>query len=569
MDDFPIEIIDCISSFLDQNTLKRTLFVSRAFQASAEYHSGAFRNFIIKSPFQQSSRFRQRLKGDDEKDVFTKFLDTYNGHRFRYLRYVEVHTAFPTLKYLEEDPDDFPCRESPEELMEKDEIFTKQIDRVFQTLKFVDSRQSKGQIELCIVTPVQWVDADFCHHRVSSAWRVHLLSPSRLPQLDCVRSLTICNPQDSEYINSGKFDEEDFRYDSRLDWRVLLDVASRCPNLEYLGCQTGSREETVSPENREKWHFERDYDACIAATRKDFAAAAQELTLPASLKNVQLDFLNPLWKHIAEQRGAGPEFIDPLQYDPFSTSLRTLATNLRRVDLRVMADQTLFCGQSSITYWPNLEFLNTTFHLRTPSGSWYFRGPDGQGESDIGYAITDTMRPPFSDDNDEDIRWHDERRQEFAPSDSYVPMTTFRAVPNDHVITPFLSAFAKAASEMHALRAAVLWAPINHRAWGLAYTIPNEIRPLDVSSGIPHSSFRQIWWSVGGWRPKPSLHRLLQGIGATMHGEELHEYWGSEESDEGMLLGRVFEQSFAAFPRRDGPGPRDHLVKDWYSRTMS
>jgi hypothetical protein len=217
MNDFPIEIIDRISSFLDLGTLKRTLFVSRAFQASAEYHSGAFRDFVFKSPVQQAPRFLQRLQEQSKKDVFSKFLDIYSSNRFRYLRYVKVHTAFPALRYLEEDPDDLPCRES------------------------------------------------------------------------------------------------------------------------------------------------------------------------------------------------------------------------------------------------------------------------------------------------------------------YVP--TFRTVPNDHVIIPFLTAFAKATSQMHALRAAVLWTPIENRAWGLAYTRLNESRPLETLSGMPYMPFRQIWWSVGDWRPQLSLHRLLQGIGATVHGERLQEYW--------------------------------------------
>jgi hypothetical protein len=318
----------------------------------------------------------------------------------------------------------------------------------------------------------------------------------------------------------------------------------------------------------EQWHFERDYDACVSDTRIGFAAAAHELTLPASLTNMQLDFLNQLWNHMAEQRGGGPDYTGQHRYDPFSTGLRTLTTNLRHLDLRVMADETLFWLSSSETSWPNLELLNVVFYLRAPSGCWYFRGPAGEGETNVGYTVTDSMRPPLDDENDEDRRWHEERRNEDARGNSEIIIPTFRTVPNNHVITPFLTAFAKATSKMHALRAAVLWTPIENVAWGLAYTRPNESRPLETLSGMPYMPFRQIWWSVGDWRPQPSLHRLLRGTGATMHGERLQEYWDSEESKDGMLTATAFERSFAAFPRSNGPGPRDPLIQKWYPRTM-
>jgi hypothetical protein len=184
MNDLQPELIDRISSFLEHDDLKRTPFVSPPFQAAAERYSGAFADFTFKN-------------NDADRKVFSS---TYSARRLRYLRYIELHTEFSRLKHGDADPYDLPCRESHAELSAKDESFTSQVQRMFETIKQAETKANlahdgSGQIQLTILTPIRWVDPSFCRHRVSSAWRVHLLRPHDLPDLHSIRGLSICNPE--------------------------------------------------------------------------------------------------------------------------------------------------------------------------------------------------------------------------------------------------------------------------------------------------------------------------------------------------------------------------------------
>jgi hypothetical protein len=225
MTGFPAELIDRICAFLEHDDLKRTLLVSPYFQVASERHSGAFSSFTFRN-----------------NDVDTEtFLSTYSGRRLSYLRYVEIHTNFPSLELWDADPNELPCRGSQEELLAKDESFTEQVRRAFETMKKAEDEANRahygsGRSQLTILTPIQWVDQCFCRHRVSSAWRVHLLRPDDLPELRSIRGLSICNPELSA-IEAGYN-----RAINRLDWRVLVDVASRLPNLQHLGSRLGQEE---------------------------------------------------------------------------------------------------------------------------------------------------------------------------------------------------------------------------------------------------------------------------------------------------------------------------------------
>ncbi|KAF2682517.1 hypothetical protein K458DRAFT_419927 [Lentithecium fluviatile CBS 122367] len=528
MNDFPPELIDRISSFLEHDDLKRTLFVSPSFQVASERHSGAFNSFTFRN-----------------NDVDSKaFLSTYSGRRLPYLRYIEVHTDFPSLQPWDAYPDELPCRESQDELLAKDESFTKQVQSVFVTIKKAENEASlahygSGKTQLTILTPIRWVDPSFCRHRVSSAWRVHLLRPQDLPKLSSIRALSICNPEVSTRRDGDRCAI------TRLDWRVLVDVASRLPNLEYLGSRLGIEEWRLPDVDPTRRHFEYDFEGGARDSRVGFAKALGEMLLPATLRNVQLDFLNDLEEHLHAEEGGGPNLVSPATYDLFSSSLRSLASNLRRLDLRLKADSALFWpaqGGADASF-PNLEFSNIMFHPMTPSGSWYFHGFDGEGGHDIGYPVTDNMYPPLDSSNPRDANWHFKDILGIIISPH-----CFRKVPNEDTMHAFLEAFAKAAGNMHALRAFSLWSPLAYgSAWGIAYARPGEQATL-YSPSEDFSSSRQLWWKVGRWRPSASLHKLFQHIGRVGYGEELIEHWNNEADDSGWTDQETFIESLAAFP---------------------
>jgi hypothetical protein len=564
MNELPQELVDRISYFLARDDLKIALLVSRKFQYATERASGAFACFTFTN---HDSKERE------------SFLDRFSGRRFRYLRKVEVYTKFPALKprklqqaihvkrRKKRDPSPEPepgsCRESLEDLAKKDEVFTDQVVKALEAIKTVEDTRDEqiGRMQLMVFTPTRQIHRCYCDHRRYSSWRVHLLSPERISKLHSVKGLSICNPGLELYI--------DERTQSKIDLRVLVDLAARCPNLEYLGCKLGVDEWTNSADTIE--HFKHNYEACIRDTRNNFADAVRGVRLPTSLRYVQLDFVNHIYDAISEQRRPPPNLIGREPYDPFSSSLRLLSSQLRKMEIRVMADKTLFWPHEStlVSSWPNLESLNVMFHLGSPSGLWYFQSPSADRRYDKGHLLQEEPAYPPLENNRKDDEWH------FASADrSPSNSPTFRVIPIEETMAPFLKSFAKAAATMPKLKEALLWAPLEFHpnvedeeeeeeeaeeepeeedldcaaialypdeslAWGITYVAPGG---LAFDGGENDSSARQLWWRVGQWRPSKELHQLFQMIGKAQHGHQLMEYWSDSEYGNGLVAQEWFSR---------------------------
>ena len=272
MDRLPQELIDRISCHLSIEDLKQTLTVSRKFQLAAEWNSGVFRT--------------AKLTGGES---FERFLDTYCSHRLRYLQYVQFNTNFPALEWDEERRPR--CRETADELRAMDETFTQQIDSLFAALKIVEDWGKKGRdpmkIDLTVYTPTRVVSSAYCLRRRWVGWRIHLLTPEALPILDSVYFLKIENGGDVSHWDDSNISA------FKIDLRVLVDLANRLPNLQRLGAKLGG-EWTTDCESEIVKHFARDWDGPRRDSRHDFAKVVQDVGLPLSLQNVNLDFLDPL-----------------------------------------------------------------------------------------------------------------------------------------------------------------------------------------------------------------------------------------------------------------------------------
>jgi hypothetical protein len=261
--------------------------------------------------------------------------------------------------------------------------------------------------------------------------------------------------------------------------------------------------------------------------------------------------------------------VNPAPYDIFSSSLRILSYQLRTMRLRVIADKTLFWPEdNSVPYWPNLESISVMFHMASPFGKWYFHGPPGCGIEGAteGYEITENHYPPLltaeSDENADDA-WIE---QEYDWDDDCM-IVQYRVEPNDEVLVPFLTAFAKAAASMPKLKEAALWSPLflywddnselgafsdfdsgeilideatREVAWGIAYTRPGG-KAFNTNPGVDQCDVRQMWWEVRKWRPDPEFHELFQRIGRKEHGAEMKEYWNNSLSGNCLVDRGVFD----------------------------
>ncbi|KAL5391763.1 hypothetical protein DPSP01_001051 [Paraphaeosphaeria sporulosa] len=545
MNEIPQELVDRISSYLDRADLKNTLLISRKFQSAAERYSTAFQSYVL-------TESNARV-----------FSERYSSRRFRYLRYLHYYTHFPKLDSNDKEEN---CRESLEELELLDKEFTRQIEFLFSTVQAIESQLcteiSPGKIHLSIYTPTRAINQDkFCLHHTFISWRVQLLSSSSLPSLFSIRCLTVVAPDQVFYSNGPT---PALR---RIDHRILLDLANLLPNLDILQCMVGGDEWHGSFENPGLRHITRDCAGPRRDSRHNFRKALDTLSVP-SLRHVDLDFLYPL-DHVRQidQRRILPNLVKPAAFDPLSTSLRLISYQLRSMKICVVADETLFWpteGYGSTPAWPNLERINVMFHMSTPSGSWYFEGLPGVGATE-GFEITSDMYPPLTttaEDLDDDgyavdENWDDEHRT-----------VQFRVSPNEKLLIPFLTAFARAAGQMPRLESAELWSPLDldlsrleyeyegfdttqvpsfsdgTLGWGVAYRKPG-VEAFDILPGEDFCPSRQIWWRMARWRPPPELQSLFRRIGKEEYGEGLLEYWGADQCDRGLPYYREFD-TFAA-----------------------
>jgi hypothetical protein len=583
MDRLPKELVDKILSCLPKHDLKHLLTLSSKFRYAAERYSGAF------------SRYDMNECNAEE------FLARYSSHRLRYLREVSFRPRLPPVNYRDEPT--VPCRESLEDLEKNDASFTRQIELLFATLKATEERAgtqlpSPGRYRLIIFSPLRLVDKGFeqkeCLHHHYVSWRIHLI-PCGLPEIGSVRSFEIHNHGDIFQIRReheyGYTSEHRQRFEAvemKLDLRIIVDLAVKFPNLEFLGCKVGGYEwctarnekyEDVQPVK----YYEHDWEGPRRDSRHDFAGAVATCIsqLPNSLKSACLDFLNPLDNVLdIDHEERQPDLVSPTSKDPFSSSLRMLSNNLRRLQLRVMADDSLFTSDGTTSPpWPNLEILDVMFHIATPNGRWYFHGPGPrrQGASDHAttFEVTEAHYPPHATSE------LDRRMESLLGKYSYQlsqwndTTLKFRIAPDDAKLRSLLEGFAKATNAMPALRKAQIWTPLrwnctekfledgeeeyldehvlpmigdilndnDELAWGIIFVGPGP-SPSGVGSRLEFHPSRQLYWRVSTWRPDAELHSLFQGIAHDRYGEDLLESWTDFERGDFLIGQECFQELF-------------------------
>lgn len=182
-----------------------------------------------------------------------------------------------------------------------------------------------------------------------------------------------------------------------MDYRVMVDLVAELPNLEYWGRRTGGDEWSTKTEQEATQYLSHDWAGPRRDTRQNFGKGLLSAHLPKSLQQARLDFLHDLEEstnigHLTAQ----PDLTSPMTKEFFSISLSHHSDHLRRLHLRVVADEALFLSDSSSNAsWPNLESLVVMFHMVNPSGQWYFLGPDGEGRDTKAIEVTNASYPPL------------------------------------------------------------------------------------------------------------------------------------------------------------------------------
>jgi hypothetical protein len=234
MDRLPQELVEAITSHLFIDDLKNVLTLSANFRFATERYSGAFTEFTV---------------NESNAD---RFVERYSGHRLLYLREVHFRPNFPPL-WLPGDEDDVECRQSEDNIRENSECFTRQVHSLFTTLSTVEKNAGHhyvpGRYRLLMHDPTRlFHQENFCFHRRYSSWRVRLLN-TELPLVHSVRSMEIHNecPEDPKVYHDShgyppNYIEKFYGMELKLDLGLMIDLAPKLPDLEYLGCKTGGFE---------------------------------------------------------------------------------------------------------------------------------------------------------------------------------------------------------------------------------------------------------------------------------------------------------------------------------------
>ncbi|USP75704.1 hypothetical protein yc1106_02978 [Curvularia clavata] len=527
MNNLPQELVDKICSYLTIEELKKVLLLTRQFRYGAERFCGIYDNFDI------------------EKRNAQEFVECFSGHRLSFLRELKFRPVLPPFQEFDGNGKK-PCRETADEVRKRDESFTKEIQWLFHILSLVEDRPSEKQIigryRLSVYSPTRkFENRRVCPHHIVIGWRVRLLNID-LPLISSVQSFQIYNNYSKDTGFYFHHTYNGFKVpELKLDLRILVDLATRFPNLEYLGTRTGGFEwcEYWEKENHSPAKdYERDWPGLQRDTRHGFTSAvlSSYRKFPRSLQRAHLDFLNPLSRVLQIHHAQPlPDLVAPFRNDLFSSSLRLLCQNLRFLQLRCIIDESIFLQEDgAVSIWPNLEQLDLMFHPARPNGTWYFHAADGRGSDSVGFPVTDAHYPPYkTTELDKEM---DELCEKGGYSIGYDDGMRFRTEPHKR-LRPLLEGFAKAAIQMKQLKEAVIWFPLIldsettlhggellelrdpewDRAWSITYT--------ESSCPIFPGASRRLEWRTAPWRPDPELHRLYQQIGRSKLGDELEEIW--------------------------------------------
>ncbi|KAK2796009.1 hypothetical protein FQN51_009555 [Onygenales sp. PD_10] len=497
----PQEIIELVVLFSNNETRRQLLTVSYGFQAAVERSS--WNTYINRS----GSNLQQ-------------FLAMYHGHRVRFLRAITINLQFPEIRNTEEPPR---CRETADEAEAHNEHLELRISAVFRALKTLEERglpnNHPNSICLTVETARQPnTNNHHCDHRKYHNWRIRLLNPQILPSISSVRTLVI---GDNTKVNALYSNERP------LDLGTVAILMSKLPNLEVLDCRYLHERFPNYSIFPVLSHFTRPWEGPWRDSRHSFGKEMRKAmpNLPAKIKMAKLHFSNGrdgnLGWHV-DQNVPLPDLVKPLSYDPLSSALRVFSQRLTELDLRVYADSSLFWpspGESDTAppFWPYLKRLSVAFQPASPSGVWYFQGPDGEGRDAVGYEVTKDHYPPLTE-NEADKEW-DKNRYNEESSRLRVSNRLFRVIPIDKHLEPLLEAFAKALGNMPLLEEARLETTLGWRPsptsgmqgkrdrfrtanwWSVSYNATSG--PVPVLT----------WRTVGGWRPSQRLQSRFVEVG--------------------------------------------------------
>jgi hypothetical protein len=273
----------------------------------------------------------------------------------------------------------------------------------------------------------------------------------------------------------------------RLEPSTATTIVSALPNLREIALDFG--DESANDKGQS------------IRMRASFAEAIKNIRLlPRAAASIKYRGYIPF-----DQGDAGENFVPShLFHDPLSAALRTFSQDLSSLSVTTSLDSTIFwpsLHESNYTtpHWPFLKDLNVNLSLVSPTGSWYFTGPD-----------------PNADDYDS------------SGEDS--GYWQFRGDADPVTFTPFIEAFAKAVGNMPILESFHLESDImddeGRTKFSIMYHAPGRDAEPNYDDDEDDNTARRVTYDLtddAEWRPSHEVREALKNVGRERFGGEVIE----------------------------------------------
>jgi hypothetical protein len=298
---------------------------------------------------------------------------------------------------------------------------------------------------------------------------IRLAQPCQLPTLSNVKCLDV-------YGHTTR----------KLEPTMATTIAAALPNLVRYEWKL-AQEETWSIDEKMR-------------NRTAFANALKHLQpQPPAIASIEFQY-----EHLGSQSDEGENLMPPgMSYDPLSTSLRLFSQHLTKMSLKACLDSTIFWPSDDETnaitpHWPHLKEIFIVFGMLSPSGDWYFTGPDYDPDTDV-----------FNDP---------EFYHEY-----------YRIDPDPDTFDPFINAFVKAVKNMPVLEQFQLTTELEdgeHEGnFNIAYYAPGRSAEREYEEDDNITVRRVLYELTYGarWRPSQEVREALRDVGREKFGEEVIE----------------------------------------------
>jgi hypothetical protein len=404
-------------------------------------------------------------------DEFDKFQAIVTGRRRTYVKALSLRVPIPDCPAEVREQD-----ESDEEQQVNNERYTNALYKILSVLRAWEDEGVQNSLRLVIPVENNATAEDRLRGRKSSGTCrfedsvMRLGKTCVLPTLSNVTSLSI-------YGCGGR----------RLEPTAATTIAVAFPNLMDISWNLADGHELITDER--------------IFNRTKLAKGLEHVHLrPRATASIEYrrNVLN-------DQRDRGENLVPSrMSYDPLSTALRVFSQNLTSMHLTACVDSTIFWPSPHETnavtpQWPHLKELYVNFSMLTPSGDWYFTGPNYDPDNDV-----------F---DDEEFYW------------SY-----YRVDPDPVTFTPFIDAFAKAVKNMPVLEHFELTSEIedgeNEGKFSIAYYAPGWIAKRQYGDGDEDSTVRKVCYELvdtAEWKPSYEVRETLKNVGREKFGEDVLE----------------------------------------------